>query len=61
MEGPPLWVWTTIVGTIIAAKFIYRWQMTNELSEDTKYNDMSINRAKGNSTSMKNGRIIDHK
>ncbi len=61
MEGPPLWVWAIIVGTIIAAKFIYRWQMTKELSKDTKYSDMSFNRAKRNSASMKNGRIIDHK
>lgn len=61
MEGPPMWVWAIIVGTIIAAKFIYRWQMTKELSKDTKYSDMSFNRAKGNSASLKNGRIIDHK
>ena len=61
MEAPPLWVWAIIVGTIIAAKFIYRWKLTKELSKDTKYNDQSINRIKGNSASMKNERIIDHK
>jgi hypothetical protein len=61
MEGPPLWVWAIVVGIIIAAKFIYRWKLTNELSNDTKYCDQSTNRIKGNSASMKNGRIIDHK
>jgi hypothetical protein len=61
MEGPPLWVWAIVVGTIIAAKFIYRWKLTKEFSNDTIYNDQSLNRNKGNSASMKNGRIIDHK
>jgi hypothetical protein len=61
MEGPPLWVWAIVVGSVIAAKFIYRWKLTKELSKDTKYSDQSTNRIKGNSASMKNGRIIDHK
>ena len=61
MEGPPLWVWAVVVGTIIAAKFIYRWKLTKELSKDTKYSGQSFNRIKGNSAYMKNGRIISHK
>ena len=61
MEGPPLWVWAIVVGAIIAAKFIYRWKLTKELSKDTKYSIQSSNRIKENPTSMKNGRIISHK
>ena len=61
MEGPPLWVWAIIIGIIIAGKFIYRWKQSKELSKDTKYNDQSINRIKGNSATLKNGRLIDHK
>lgn len=61
MEGSPLWVWAIVVGGIIAAKFIYRWKLAKELSKDTKYSDQSTNRIKGNSASMKSGRIIDHK
>jgi len=61
MEGPPLWVWAIVVGIIIAAKFIYRWKLTKELSKDTKYSDRFTNRIKGNSTSMKNGGLIHNK
>jgi hypothetical protein len=61
MEGPPLWVWAIIVGAIIAAKFIYRWKLTKDLSKDTKYSSQSSNRIKENSASIKNGRIISHK
>jgi hypothetical protein len=61
MEGHPLWVRAIVVGTIISAKFNYRWQITKQLSKDTKYSDQSINRIKGNSASIKNGRLIYHK
>jgi hypothetical protein len=61
MEGPPLWVWAIVVGAIIASKFIYRWQMTKKLSKDTKYSDQPTNRIRGNSATLKNGRLIDHK
>ena len=53
MEGPPLWVWAIVVGTIIAGKFIYRWKLTNELSKDTKYSDQSFNKVKGDWTPIK--------
>jgi hypothetical protein len=56
MEGPPLWVWAIVVGTIIAGKFIYRWKLTSELSKDTKYSDQSFNKIKGDWTPMKKGR-----
>ena len=55
MEGPPLWVWAIVVGTIIAGKFLYRWKLTNELSKDTKYSDRSFNKIKGDLTPMKKG------
>ncbi|MGC1133627.1 MAG: hypothetical protein WA941_12455 [Nitrososphaeraceae archaeon] len=61
MEGPPLWVWAIVVGTIIAGKFIYRWKLTNELSKDTKYSDQSFNKVKGDWTPVKKGRVADHK
>jgi hypothetical protein len=61
MEGPPLWVWAFVVGAIIAAKFIYRWKLTKELSKDTKYSSQSSNRIKEDSASVKSGRIISHK
>ena len=56
MEGPPLWVWAIVVGTIIAGKFIYRGKLTSELSKDTKYSDQSFNKIKGDWTPMKKGR-----
>jgi hypothetical protein len=34
MENPPLWVWTVIVGVIIAGKFIYRWCATKQLAKE---------------------------
>jgi len=55
MEGPPLWVWAIVVGTIVAGKFIYRWKLTNELSKDTKYTDQSFNKIKGDLRPMKKG------
>jgi hypothetical protein len=61
MEGPPLWVWAIVVGTIIAGKFVYRWTLTKELSKDTKYGEQSFDKIKGNWTSLKNGRKINHK
>jgi hypothetical protein len=61
MESPPLWVWAIVVGVIIAGTFIYRWQRVKELSKDTKYIDQSINKIKGNSSTTKNGRLINHK
>ena len=36
MENPPLWVWGIIIGTIIASKFIYRWQSTKYFAKEAE-------------------------
>ena len=34
MENPLLWIWAVIVGSIIAGKFIYRWQLTKQFAKE---------------------------
>jgi len=36
LVNPPLWVWAIIVGTIIAGKFIYRWQSTRYFAKEAE-------------------------
>jgi hypothetical protein len=36
MDNSPLWVWSVIVGVMIAGKFIYRWQATKQLATEQK-------------------------
>lgn len=35
-ENPPLWIWGVIAGSIVAAKFIYRWYALKQYAKETK-------------------------